>query len=154
MVLANFLIIGTPTFYILLLVLAAAAIVLVIRPKSPGAVKEVAVAGQLIYGMPDPEPRLELLVTGEGETVLIRSGWQGVALRGVTADVEIKGYDISITEQIIYGSGDEIDCVQFHLPTLAPMERYHINYKSIHLSRNVAFTFRVNPGLHIHRAIG
>lgn len=144
---------GTPTFYILLLVAAAAAVVAISRPRSGGAVREMSVAGRLVYGTPDGEPRVELTVTDSGETILIRSGWQGIEMRGATADIEIKGFDITVTEQIIYGGAEEIDCVEFHLPRLAPSERYHLHYKSGHLGRNVAFSFRVTPGIHIFRPL-
>lgn len=144
---------GSPTFYILLLVVAAAAIVAVTRPHRGGPVREMSVQGILVYGMPDPEPRIELAVTDTGETVIVRSGWQGLEPRGVRADIEIKGFDITVTEQIIYGGSEEIDCVEFHLPRLALSERYHLQYKTDHLGRNVAFSFRVTPGVRIHRPL-
>lgn len=146
-------ILNTPEFYILLLVAAAAAIVAVTRPRHSGAVREEVLTGQIITGGADDFPRVEIDVTPGSEVVLRRSGWSGVSPGQVTALVEIKGFEITITEHFTPGGREQIDCVEFLLPTLAPAERYHVNYIADAIGRSVAFYFSVKPGMRVVRQL-
>lgn len=145
---------GSPEFYIVLLVVAAAVVLLVSRRGSGGAVREELIGGHMIMGGADEYPRVEVDVTPGGETIVRRSGWLGMSPQAVSAKVEIKGFDITVTERVTFGGGEEVDCVEFHLPTLAPEERYHLQYVADGIGRTAAFYFRVKAGMRVVRPIG
>lgn len=142
-----------PEFCVLLLLAAAAAIVAIVRPRRGGAIQEHLLGGNLVIGGADEFPRVELQVTATEQVVLRRSGWHGVDPRAVSAKVEIKGFDITVTERVTPGGNEEVDCAEFLLPQLAPQERYHLQYVAESISRTVAFYFRVTPGMTLIRTL-
>lgn len=140
-------------FYILLLVFTAAAVIAIVRPRRNGPVREFTLRGHLIEGGHDPFPRVEVWVDPSGETVVRRSGWEGMTPAKVILEVQIKGFDISLTEKTAFGGAEEVDCAEFHLELLARNERYHIRYESVALGRTLAFYFTVKEGMRIVREL-
>lgn len=142
---------GSPEFYIILAVIAAAIVAAAARPKGLGPVREELLAADLLPAMPgeNPEPSIECRCTEGRRIVFVRHGLQGITESGaLSVAVAIKGNNITIQERLTPGSmfDDPMGDAMFTIDNLAP-GFYHISYHSERISRFVAFTLHNRPGI-------
>lgn len=142
----------TTEFYVILFVVAAAAVAMVARPRSTGPVAEHLVGSRLRRrdeGSDECEtPQIKVECGDDGNVRVIRSGLSGITMSGaVSASIEVKGFDILIIERVTPGIAGDEEAVEavFTLDFVAP-ERYHLRYESETTSSAAAMTFRNTPG--------
>lgn len=145
----------TVEFYVIVSVVAAAALAVVALPERKGEVKTYLLAGELLSDD-------SCMATGPGNGELVfechagnivtlrREGLAGVDLNGaVSLAVHVSGFDISIDERVTpggYPSSGNATAAQFTLDFLAP-EWYHIRYESERHAEHAALTLHVREGI-------
>lgn len=149
---------NTTEFYVIAVVVAAALVALLARRPASGPARRFTLDGRLLADTTDALSESQLLISEEDGVVLIRrSGLNGGLLRRAAIDVEVKGFDIRISEWLDYGpDGTEVEAVEFQLDFLA-REVYHISYHAAatpeHPEMTADFSLNVRPNLHTSRSL-
>lgn len=142
----------TTELCVMLLLVAAVAIVWVVRPQSTGAAAEYLLPSKLVAGDENAcvEPSVEISCDESGNVVLRCRGLSGITMSGaISAKVIVKGFDIFVNERAVAGSetGAYASEAVFTLDFLAS-ERYFLRYESEENSAAVSFAFRNVAGFH------
>ncbi|MDE6277822.1 MAG: hypothetical protein K2M06_06915 [Muribaculaceae bacterium] len=147
-------------FYVLAVVLAAAVVAAVVKPREKGPARTWLYGGTLLDDGPGADgeaPSISICMSEDGrELVLERRGLAGVNLDdgAYSVAVEVAGFDVTVNERLDFGSpgrpqatGAEvrIDCLG--------LERYHFLYRSKALGRNCAFTVSLRPSTRVERPL-
>lgn len=121
-------------FYVIAVVVAAAIVALLGRRPSDGPVRQYLLPGVISQegGESASSPGIELLCGDDGSVLLRRHGLKGVREDGaVSLAVEVKGFDVSITERVVAGREpwQPVDTASFILDFMG-REHYFISYRS------------------------
>lgn len=136
-------------FYVISAVIAAAILAYAGRRDNHVAARQILLPTTLHRADNDSEPSIELISHDNGDVTLRRHGLEGIGETGaVSLAIEIRGFDVHITERLVPGSGSPCDTAETLLDFMA-VERYFINYRSEKIDRMTAFTFHNRPGMHI-----
>lgn len=120
-------------FYVIAVVVAAAVVALLGRRPSDGPVRQYLLSGVISQEGGDEvsAPRIDLLCGEDGSVILRRHGLKGVREDGtVSLAVEVKGFDVSITERVVPGREpwQPVDTASFILDFMG-REHYFISYR-------------------------
>ncbi len=130
---------------------AAAIVAYMAVPRRRGVARQELVATRLSheYDLDDTQ-RIELTACADGTVEVVRHGLPALTDGGaVSLAIEIVGFDITVTERIVYSrDGWPVNTASARLDFLAP-ERYHLHYVSPDLNLACATTLHNRPGIHV-----
>lgn len=157
--------IGPVEICVMLLIVAAAVLAAVIRPRDASPVMtylyacDIYTADCRSISTQDAAPALRMEVLDDMRVALLRTGFEGLLTdRGaVSISVTVKGCDITIEERIVPGNGlhmVEPVCAVAYIDSLRPSARpLHIYYRSTALNRETALSLAISPGVVMTRTI-
>lgn len=152
-----FIAIDTVAWCTIAVFVAAAVIAFFCRPAAVGPVTTHLLAADLSTAPDaDPSPRISVVCLDDGRVALTRHGLRDMNLSGaVSAKIEVKGFDIAISERIVPPRdilAQPATAATFFLDFLGA-ERYHVSYTSDTDSLFAAFTLTNRPGLRTGKAM-
>lgn len=147
-------------FYVLAVVVAAAVVAAVVKPREKGPARTWLYGGTLLDDGAEADgeaPAICLQMSEDGRAlVLERRGLAGVNLDdgAYSVAVEVAGFDVTINERLTFGTpgGPMATGAEVRIDCLA-LERYHILYRSEALGRNCAFTVSLRPSTRVERPL-
>ncbi|MDE6160832.1 MAG: hypothetical protein K2F77_04160 [Muribaculaceae bacterium] len=143
----------TVEFYVITCVIAAAVVALSAMPRRTRAVRTYTYDADLMPGDPEAEPVLHFRVMRDGRVELRRTGLAGVGDEGAaTIDVEVAGFDVTITEHLRAGRGPAVGEAVWVMDFFG-QEYYHIRYQSDATGRFAALTLHARPGIKVDKPL-
>ena len=145
---------GSPEFYVIAGVIAAAVVALAAVPSRRGAAVLTTHAGTLIDEETPMKPAIEVEVDSNQRVIITRRGVNNVSDNGaVSLAITTIGFDLTIEERITAGRGVAIPCSAMFILDGFGAERYHICYRNSDLGIMAAFSLPVHEGVKIQREL-
>lgn len=138
-------------FYVVAVIVAAAIVAYMGVPRRRGPARQELVATQLTHEYDTSDSQcIELTAVDDGSVEFVRHGLRDLTDDGaVSLAIEIAGFDITVTERIVYSRrGWPANTARARFDFLAS-ERYHLHYVSPDLNLTCATTLHNRPGIHI-----
>ena len=144
-------------FYVIAVTVAAAIVALAGRRPASGPVRQILLPGVISLEERGEGPSVEFLCADDGSVLLRRNGVAGVKADGaVSLAIEVKGFDVKITERTVAGgrdaSAEPVDTASFVLDFMA-REHYFISYTTEVTSAEpglfASVTLNNRPGNHV-----